>query len=280
MPYPNEHACRLHDPGKYDTLRRKNCDEKVDGKCIDVIYGITDNKSEIQALRYDRDVWTEGEAHKHCDGRGGTFEAAKGADDVAAKSIEGKLVKRADTYGIMASTGDKDRDGEIVAPAAFKNLKQYLGTNPVILFGHQYDQPPIAKATDGKVLDNGLRLDIEFAETPFAKEVKYLYDNGFMNSFSIGFIPKDWEVDKNGTRVYTDVELLEVSAVPVPANAAATMIRQAKSRGVELCELERVLGSNPESNPDEGETAANEKASLASVADRYERKRRWTRLNF
>lgn len=81
MPYPNEHACRLEDPGKYDSFSRKNCEQKHEGKCIDVIYGIKNNKSEIQALRYDKNIWSESSARSHCKDRGGTFEAASGSQD-------------------------------------------------------------------------------------------------------------------------------------------------------------------------------------------------------
>jgi hypothetical protein len=31
-PYPNEHACRLKDPGQYDSFRRKNNAAKHDGR--------------------------------------------------------------------------------------------------------------------------------------------------------------------------------------------------------------------------------------------------------
>lgn len=75
-PYPSEHACRLNDPSVYDKFARKNCAQKHDEKCIDVIYGIKDNKSEIQALRYKKAVWDASDAKSHCAGRNGTFEAA------------------------------------------------------------------------------------------------------------------------------------------------------------------------------------------------------------
>jgi hypothetical protein len=77
-PYPNEHACRLNPTGKYRRIRRVNCDQKHDGKCIDVLYGVrkSDGKSEIQALRYPKKEWTAASARSHCKGRDGTFEAA------------------------------------------------------------------------------------------------------------------------------------------------------------------------------------------------------------
>jgi HK97 family phage prohead protease len=151
------------------------------------------------------------------------------------------LVKEADRYRIVASTDIVDRDDEIMLPSSFKNLKNYLATNPVILWAHNYSVPPIAKATDGKITDDQLSLDIEFAETEFGKEVKYLYDNGFMSSFSVGFIPKAWDRDPDGRLVFTEVELLEVSAVPVPSNAQANIMRTAKSAGVDLTEVNKLF---------------------------------------
>lgn len=77
-PFPNEHSCRINQPGKYTKFSRKSCDQKSDGKCIDVIYGRKkDGKSEIQALRYKKDVWKRAAARSHCKGRNGSFEAAE-----------------------------------------------------------------------------------------------------------------------------------------------------------------------------------------------------------
>jgi len=77
MPYPQEHSCRLENPDKYDRFARKNCYQKHDGKCIDFIFGVKEGKSEVQAMRYDKDVWTEDAARKHCKDHDGFFEAAK-----------------------------------------------------------------------------------------------------------------------------------------------------------------------------------------------------------
>ena len=58
-PYPNEHAARLTDPDQYDSIRRVN-DEGGPG--VDFIYGIKDGKSEIQAIRFDKNRFTPAEA--------------------------------------------------------------------------------------------------------------------------------------------------------------------------------------------------------------------------
>jgi len=75
-PYPNEHSCRLKDPAKYDKFARKNCAAKHDGKCIDHIYGIKEGKSELQAMRFNKEVWAESDARDYCKEKGGTFEPA------------------------------------------------------------------------------------------------------------------------------------------------------------------------------------------------------------
>ncbi len=90
-PYPNEHACRLNEPGKYDKFARKNCEIKADDKCIDVIYGIKDDKAEIQAYRYPKDTWEADAARSHCNSHEGSFTAA-GSED-SAKCPECERIK-------------------------------------------------------------------------------------------------------------------------------------------------------------------------------------------
>lgn len=57
MPYPNEHAARLHDPGKYDSFLRQHPPGWPMG--LDIVWGLIGNDREIQALRFDRRQWTE-----------------------------------------------------------------------------------------------------------------------------------------------------------------------------------------------------------------------------
>lgn len=137
---------------------------------------------------------------------------------------------------IVATTNDVDRDGEVVDPKGVKNLKSYLSANPVILWQHRHNEAPVGKATGGRVFDNRVELDIEWAPTPMGQEVKALYDNGFMNSFSIGFIPTKSE-DRMGQFTWSEWELLEVSAVSIPANPMANVIRSAEKDGLDLVTL-------------------------------------------
>jgi HK97 family phage prohead protease len=176
-----------------------------------------------------------------------------------------------DIYRITASTDDVDRQDEVIRPDAFKgSLDSYLVKNPVILFGHRWGEPPVGKAVAGRVREHSLELDIVFAETQFAKEVRSLVDGGFLNASSVGFIPKTWETDPEGRRVYTDVELLELSIVPIPANAYATIQR---SLTADVPTVRRVTekhsqtASSPAPSGGKGEDQAG--SSLLGVADRY-----------
>jgi hypothetical protein len=61
MPFPNEHSGRLKDPDQFDRIRREN--DKF-GSGIDVIWGVKNNKSEIQAIRFDAKKFSASEAKK------------------------------------------------------------------------------------------------------------------------------------------------------------------------------------------------------------------------
>ncbi len=143
----------------------------------------------------------------------------------AVKSIDTE--KR--TVRAYASTKGWDRYGERFEPDAFKDgMKNYLA-NPVVLFGHNYWDTPIGKTIAHEFDDQGLILTMEFADTPKAKEVFDLYKDGFMSAFSVGFRPIEvaWEERSPGVNglVYKRAELLENSAVPVPANPEAVVMK-------------------------------------------------------
>lgn len=133
------------------------------------------------------------------------------------------------TIRAYASTKHWDRYGERFEPDAFKDgMADYLA-NPVVLWAHQYDTPPIGKAVDYAFDETGLILTMEFADTPMAHDVFDLYVGGFLNAFSVGFRPREvgQEERKPGVMgvVYKKAELLENSAVPVPANPGALVMK-------------------------------------------------------
>lgn len=66
---------------------------KSGGKCLDVIYGIKSGKSEIQAYRYKKTIWTASAARSHCSSHNGSFEAASGGNNA---EIDNPLIQNAE----------------------------------------------------------------------------------------------------------------------------------------------------------------------------------------
>jgi hypothetical protein len=127
------------------------------------------------------------------------------------------------TFLAIASSACVDRQGDVIVQdgwdlANFKN-------NPVIPWAHDYWQPPVARAVEIGVSDGVLQFVCQFPPEglyPFADTIWNLYRNGYMFAFSVGFIPEEpeegWQWEGN---TFRKCELLEISAVVVPANPQA-----------------------------------------------------------
>lgn len=132
----------------------------------------------------------------------------------------------------FASTADIDRDGDIILPKAFEKTLLEYRKNPVVLWAHDHSSPPIGKSLAEKIEEAGLLFNPQFAvkEDPdHSGKIFKLYNGGYLNAFSVGFIPEnseEQEIDGKSVNVFTEVELLEVSAVPVPSNRGALALRQ------------------------------------------------------
>lgn len=128
------------------------------------------------------------------------------------------------TYHAVFSSDTEDRHGEIVFQDF--DLKAYK-KNPVYLDSHNYDsiEHIIGRVAPLSVKDGKLQGDIEFAtDNPKGALAEKLADKGFLNTSSIGFIPKQF--DDKGNILKS--EMLEISAVSVPANADALYERTAE----------------------------------------------------
>ena len=131
------------------------------------------------------------------------------------------------TFKFIASTPAVDRQGESIDQNGWE-LDNFL-LNPVLLWCHDYSQPPVG-VIDSVVKENGnLVISGRFAPTDFAQQIRKLYDLKMINAVSVGFIPKEMVGN-----VVTKAELLEVSVVLVPANAQALSVRQVKELGINV----------------------------------------------
>ena len=118
----------------------------------------------------------------------------------------------------VATDLSEDRDGEVVNPAGL-DTNNFM-RNPVLLFAHNYRETPIGKILELKKEDNRILFKSQFnLDDPRGKSIFNMFQKGFLNAFSIGFIPK--EIEGN---IFTKSELLEISAVPVPSNPNALVL--------------------------------------------------------
>lgn len=140
------------------------------------------------------------------------------------------------TLDLIASTATLDRYREVIEPDGWR-LDAYR-KNPVFQNAHNYGD---ILFTLGKALVTEVRTvgdqkalcqRIQFATevNPVARIAYGLYKGGFLNAVSVGFIPLRWEDGKSAPdtkapvvprRRYLEQELLEVSAVAIPANPDA-----------------------------------------------------------
>jgi hypothetical protein len=100
---------------------------------------------------------------------------------------------------------------------------------------------PIGKAIAGKIdPEKGLSISWKFTDLEFAQKVKHLVDLGVLNTTSVGFIPKHWDINSDGQRAYDDVELLELSVVGIPSNREAEIQRSLTAKGFKPPVIEEV----------------------------------------
>lgn len=133
------------------------------------------------------------------------------------------------TFRAIASTDVVDRSGDVIEQDGW-DVTNFV-KNPVIPWCHDYWQPPVARAIEIGVADGALQFTYQAPPKglyEFADTVWDLYRNGFMFAFSVGFIPKKkdgsavgWEDYDWDGNTWEAAELLEISAVVVPANPEA-----------------------------------------------------------
>jgi hypothetical protein len=131
----------------------------------------------------------------------------------------------------VASTEGIKRDGKELRAENWR-LDNYK-RNPVVLWVHDYlgQNLPIGRA-DVAIEGKQLVADVTFdQQDDFARQVESKYRRGFLSAVSVG-----WQDVGEGKRTYHD--LMDVSAVPVPADPMALKLQEARV----LNDLTRELG--------------------------------------
>lgn len=153
-----------------------------------------------------------------------------------ATSVE-KAEGEARTLDVTISTEAVDRERDTIAVDGWK-LENYR-RNPVVLWAHDYGGLPVGRSIHTEAKDGRLMASPKFAERdiyPFADTVLQMYLGGYLRAFSVGFDPSEYVMNEDRRGIDFKVqELLEFSAVPVPANPEALL--GAKGAGIDLAPL-------------------------------------------
>lgn len=138
------------------------------------------------------------------------------------------------------STASVDRMGDTIAVDGWQlaNFRK----NPVVLWAHDSEKLPVAKASNVRVEDGKLKARAEFMGgdiSGFADAVYRAIKGGFLSATSVGFAPLKYSfVDDPARRMgidFQEQELLEFSIVPVPANAEALI--EARAAGIDIAPI-------------------------------------------
>ena len=132
-----------------------------------------------------------------------------------------------------ASTNDLDLDDEIIQPKAFKtSVQKWLDRGGKMLFMHDWWALPVGVWKEAAIKKTGLWVEGPIANTTIGSDIQTLVTLGALNTLSIGFrVLKDEFDRETGIRTITDLELLEVSIVNIPANPNA-VFEMAKQRNL------------------------------------------------
>lgn len=201
------------------------------------------------------------------------------AADVKVEVGERSVVARISTAAV-------DRDGEVLIPMGC-NSKDFE-KNPVVMWLHNYNRIPIGKVVGFKRTDDEVVAKMVLASRPdsYPEDKEWepdtllsLYQQGILSAFSVGFIPTesrpatDRDAKKYGDgvrRVHSKWKILEVSAVPLPANQEAVAI--AVSKGIisaefakSMCGVDTEADAETSANADEVESFTEEAADTAAI---------------
>ena len=122
-------------------------------------------------------------------------------------------------FEATVTTAEVDRTGELIETDGL-TTDGWVKTGMPVLYGHDYSSLPIGKGLSFKQLKTKLtaRFQLAVKEYPFAQTVADMIKGGYLNAVSIGGIVKQWN------ETYTVIEqmdMVEFSVVPIPANASA-----------------------------------------------------------
>jgi len=249
MPYPNEHACRLRDPGDFQKGSFRRVTRKHEGKEYAVIMGRLKGETTMteQAYRYPKEIWTAAQARSHCKDHGGRFEAAAGRKDEAfqiraqAKWQPQTFDEESRTVRVIAATEnpvkvfDLER-GFVDEILLMSGVKVPDGGRVPLLNSHNrlsvFDC--LGSAYEFEAKDGRLEAVVSFDSTEDGRKAAVKVKEGHLTDFSVGYqvhesvwIPEGEKQTigektlEGPLKVVTSWTVKELSLTPIGADEAA-----------------------------------------------------------
>ena len=141
------------------------------------------------------------------------------------------------TISYVFSDESVARDGNTISTAGWQldNFKK----NPICLWAHDCSAPPIGRVPYVNAVGTQLLGAVRFAEREefaFADVIYRLYKGRYLNAVSVSWLPIKWQYSTDKSRPggidFSEVELLEVSAVPLPS--LPTALATARGAGIDV----------------------------------------------
>lgn len=144
-----------------------------------------------------------------------------------------------------------DRQGDIILPGAFqKSIQEFMDSGGLVLSDHENKTSAVIGTLNDATEDrSGLKVDVTFSATKAGQDIRTLLREKAVRKMSISFLAKPperlskkqvgelWDrmgykpsatqikLSEKGANLIKEVsEIIEVSVVPIPANADASII--------------------------------------------------------
>ncbi|HSG59821.1 MAG TPA: phage major capsid protein [Pseudomonadales bacterium] len=248
MPFPNEHAARLRDPDRYQNFRRVN-DEFGEG--IDAIYGIIDNQSELQAIRFDKNLFTVQEAKQWLEDNDFEpilFEEAMEERKATAivhrnAAMETEVVDERRVMMSISSEMPVERNFGVEvldhAPESIDLSFLNSGRAPLLLDHDAERQIGVIESVNLDGSARRLRATVRFSKNALAQEIYSDVADNIRGNVSIGYSINKMVKEKDG-RTYraTSWRPVEASIVSIPADTSVGVGRSLDDVVAELNQTE------------------------------------------
>lgn len=180
------------------------------------------------------------------------------------KSIDDEVIE------ILASDETVDRDRDVIKAKGWQ-VDNWL-KNGALLYGHDPSSPfnVIGSPVNAEVRGSKLYVQVRLAKAGTSAThdaIRSLIEQKILKGVSVGFKSDDYEPNEHGGRTFKSQELLELSVVPVPANANARMLL--KGFGKEVEDLLIKSEDNIEVIQEETQVVEPEQKSFISLIGKY-----------